>query len=556
MTEPRKLRIGLLQDSAYASPYVRDLISWAGQQDDLEISHLIIYALPEETRVRRWQRKLRQHKLETIRLMVFRFIRAAEQAVLKIYYGGKYRDHTRQFRIDALVPQTVQIQPTISPSGYVYRFSAEEVAKVRATGCDVLIRSGMGILRGEILQASRFGILSFHHGDNRVNRGGPAGFWESYLAWPATGFIIQRLTSELDGGDVLVRGSYATKWFFLFNQAALLTNSNLHLLALLKRLAREGKLPPAEEPMPYSGRLFRTPSVPDCLAYAARVVARSIGKAAFAVLPYQERWTVSYSFTGWRRTALWRARTPRPPAGRFLADPFVWEHEGKTYCFVEDYSFRKKSGRISVFQIDRTGATQPEAVLTEPFHLSFPYLFRFNGTLYMCPECHQSRQIRLYRSVEFPHKWELAKVIMDQVSASDTMLFERGGRWWMLTNLERSGRGDFRSELYLFSAESPLSDAWVSHPDNPVKTDPVGARNAGILWDGDRLFRAGQVHGFDQYGVGIRLFEICSLSLDEYRERLVTEIHPNFRERLLGIHHVSSTGSVTVVDSYRRELVW
>jgi hypothetical protein len=126
----------------------------------------------------------------------------------------------------------------------------------------------------------------------------------------------------------------------------------------------------------------------------------------------------------------------------------------------------------------------------------------------------------------------------------------------MLTNLERAGRGDFRSELYLFSAASPLSDSWVPHPANPVKIDPVGGRNAGLLRHGDRLYRAGQIQGFDRYGVGIRLYEICSLSLEDYRERSIAEIHPGFREGLLGTHHISSTGVVTVVDSYRCEFVW
>ncbi|HZI75882.1 MAG TPA: hypothetical protein VFD73_18030, partial [Gemmatimonadales bacterium] len=153
-------------------------------------------------------------------------------------------------------------------------------------------------------------------------------------------------------------------------------------------------------------------------------------------------------------------------------------------------------------------------------------------------------------------KWEFVKPVMMDVSASDSMLFERNGRWWLLTNLERTGRGDFRSELYLFSADSPLSDTWTPHPKNPIKIDPAGGRNAGLLRDGHRLFRAGQVQGFDRYGEGIRLFEIVSLSPQDYCERLVTEIRPEFRRGLLGTHHLASTGKVTVVDSHTREFIW
>src|SRR2546429_3233758 len=82
----------------------------------------------------------------------------------------------------------------------------------------------------------RFGIISFHHGDNRINRGGPAGFWECYYEWPQTGFIIQRLTEELDAGDVLVRGSYATRYYYSLNQAHLYKKSNTHLKNLLARI--------------------------------------------------------------------------------------------------------------------------------------------------------------------------------------------------------------------------------------------------------------------------------------------------------------------------------
>lgn len=555
MTERSKLRIGLLQDGPSANQYTVDIIEWAGRQDDLEITHLIIHAAPDQTASGKWRRKLAQHKLGAVRKAAFKTIRRLEQLFLRVYYGGRFRNHTRQYRVDRLIPNTLHITPTISKSGFVYRFAEEEVAKVRATGCDVLLRGGSGILRGGILDASRFGVLSFHHGDNRVNRGGPAAFWETYLKWPATGFVLQRLTAELDGGEVLVRGSYSTKWFFLLNQAALFTKANTHLKLLLKRVARERSLPPAEEPVPYSARLYRSPSVAACLAYVGKIAARSLQKGLQSALRYRYRWAVSFSFTDWRRAVLWRTLTPALPAGRFLADPFLWEHQGKTYCFVEDYSFRDRIGRISVLEVNKKGASEPKIVLSEPFHLSFPFMFEYGGTTYMCPECSQSREIRLYRPLEFPHRWEFVTAIMSDVCAGDTMLFEWNGRWWMLTNLDRTGQGDFGSELYLFSADSPLSQSWTPHPANPLKIDTVGGRNAGLLREGNRLFRAGQVQGFDRYGVGIQIYEICELSAERYRETLVSTIEPGFRPGQLGVHHISSTGTVTVVDSARRELV-
>ena len=71
-----------------------------------------------------------------------------------------------------------------------------------------MIRLGSKILKGKILKCSRNGILSLHHGDNQVFRGGPAGFWETYFGINNSGFIIQQLTDKLDAGNVIFRGLF------------------------------------------------------------------------------------------------------------------------------------------------------------------------------------------------------------------------------------------------------------------------------------------------------------------------------------------------------------
>jgi len=70
----------------------------------------------------------------------------------------------------------------------------EDISRIESYEVDVLLRLGFRILRGKILRCARFGAWSYHHGDNRVNRGGPAGFWEVVLGLPETGSILQILT--------------------------------------------------------------------------------------------------------------------------------------------------------------------------------------------------------------------------------------------------------------------------------------------------------------------------------------------------------------------------
>ena len=78
---------------------------------------------------------------------------------------------------------------TVKPlkNGYVDRFTEDDVARIHDLGLDVILRHAFAILKGEVLEAARFGIWSFHHGDNAVNRGSPPGYWESAFSEPMTG---------------------------------------------------------------------------------------------------------------------------------------------------------------------------------------------------------------------------------------------------------------------------------------------------------------------------------------------------------------------------------
>jgi hypothetical protein len=243
------------------------------------------------------------------------------------------------------------------------------------------------------------------------------------------------------------------------------------------------------------------------------------------------------------------------PKGRYLADPFVYSREGKDYCFVEDFNVSKAHGSISVFDLTNDEASFIGYALCEPFHLSFPYLFEYNEQLYMVPETSQNADIRIYRCIDFPLKWELAGVAMKNVSAADSMIFKRGDLWWLFTNINPMGGRDHSSELMIFYADDPLSSEWRPHEENPVYIDPSVARNGGLLYDNDRVFRTAQVTGFSQYGAKSKLFEIRKLTPNEFEETLVSEIEPDFFDGLLGTHHLHSNGTITAFDFVWRQKV-
>jgi hypothetical protein len=205
-----------------------------------------------------------------------------------------------------------------------------------------------------------------------------------------------------------------------------------------------------------------------------------------------------------------------------------------------------------VLEVTDNGAEKIGECIKEPFHLSFPFLFNYAGNLYMSPECSGSRQIRIYKCTGFPLEWKLESIAMDNVAAADTMLFEHAGIWWMLTSIDESESNDYCSELYLFSSNSPIGAEWEPHPENPIRIDSEGGRNAGLLFDDGKIFRLAQRQGYDQYGQGLLMYEITGLSKTIYTEKLFSEINPYFKEGLLGVHHLSTTGKITVFDHVSR----
>jgi hypothetical protein len=267
-------------------------------------------------------------------------------------------------------------------------------------------------------------------------------------------------------------------------------------------------------------------------------------------LGLEPRWGISLVEADWRRMdAALRASRPVPnPPGRFFADPFVIEHDGRTYCFVEDYVHARGKAHITVLEYRAGVPTEVGPCLDEPFHLSFPFVFEYRRELYLCPEASESRSVRIYRCVEFPLQWELARVALPGFPALDTMLFERQGRWWLLTCRLAGPHDLFGGELHVFHAESPLSEQWQPLPGNPVIADRRCARNGGLIREGERVLRVAQHHEPRQYGRRATVREITRLDEGGYAERVVATLEPDFRPGLVGTHHLTTTGRVTAVD--------
>ena len=461
----------------------------------------------------------------------------------------KYHNFYGKVKLNAEEFSTIYVKPNISKSGLVYRYDEEDIKRIKELNLDLLIRGGGGILRGDILNVCPNGVISFHHADNDINRGGPPGFWEVYERNPRTGFIIQRLKNELDGGDVLYKGFVSTSWFYSLNLAKLYEVANPFFHQVLDDITSEQQKLSVYDKTPYSYPLYTTPSVFQTLVYISKNCKSFSFQNIKKIQGKSFRWGVAYQFSEkWDDITLWRSKKIPNPKNRFLADPFVIKKNGSHYCFVEDLDYRTNRGSISAYKITSSSCDSLGVVLEEDFHLSFPFIFEYQNELYMCPETHEKGEIRVYKCIDFPTKWEFQKTLMNDVSAADTMIFKRDNVWWLFTNIDNSGVGDHGCQLHIFSADNPLSDKWVAHENNPVIFNPLVARNGGLIVSQNEIYRVYQRQGFDMYGEACGIARITSLTPTEYVEDIHSEIEPHFFKGIKGTHTYNFDADLVVFD--------
>jgi hypothetical protein len=206
----------------------------------------------------------------------------------------------------------------------------------------------------------------------------------------------------------------------------------------------------------------------------------------------------------------------------FVADPFMVRDEDQWCMFFEVYNAWCGRGEIGLAtSADGLTWRYRQIVLREPFHLSYPYVFRWQDTYYMVPEACESGAVRLYRAMDFPVRWTFEQTLIQGADLVDPCPFRVGDTWWMFVG---GGDSPIRSEkLRLFGAED-LRGPWVEHPGSPIHAnDPVVARPAGRVSVSDgRIVRYAQQCA-PEYGLRVRAFEVAELTRSTYREEPAKE---------------------------------
>ncbi len=456
------------------------------------------------------------------------------------------------------------IVDTIAHEGEA-RFPQEAIARIREHRIDVAIRFACGSLAGDAPSIARFGVWSYHQGDGERYRGGPAHFWELVEHNPVSGVTLEVVSHALQGRMVLCKGLATTASehaVFALTQNRLKPHllGSTFVIRKLKELHEHGSVSlerDSARPSPSRGtrKIYGTPSNLKMAMFLAPRLAR---KARTRLLdpPKLVHWRVAVRVNRSPRFEVGRPfdvegfRWIEAPTGRLYADPFLIQRNGQVYCFFEDLDHARHIGRISCAAVDGGGHFQEvRPVLRSSYHLSYPFVFEDEGEVFMVPESRRAKKVELLRAVEFPHRWERVRTLLDGPGLDTTVLRHQGVYWFFVAVREPDEASE---QLLLFHADS-LAGELRFHRRNPISADVRYCRPAGAIFaDGCRLIRPSQDCSVT-YGHQLNFHEIVSLTPDEYREQLITTVPP--LAGMEGIHTYNRCGSVEVIDGKRLEPV-
>ena len=239
---------------------------------------------------------------------------------------------------------------------------------------------------------------------------------------------------------------------------------------------------------------------------------------------------------------------------RFLADPFGIERDGSRFIFVERYDYRTRHGVIDCLVYEGAQLIERREVLTEPWHLSYPFVFEADGDIWMLPEAHRSGGLTLYRAMEFPWRWERHHaLLLDHVAVDATPVFH-DGLWWLFY-AAADDAGTKTGALFAAWAER-LAGPWTAHATNPVRLGADSTRPGGtpVVVDSALILPVQDCR--QTYGGAIRPLSIHRLDPERFEAEVGAAITAPaaFAPFDAGLHTLSALGDCTLIDVKRRLL--
>lgn len=494
------------------------------------------------------------------------------QLIFKLWHKYVYKPAAKELNtIDEMLAQTTLTIKVKNTSHYV-SFSDHDIDKLKEFRCDFFLQFWMGIIQGEVLNIASHGIWSFHHGDEEYYRGTPPGFWEIYNKEPITGAILQQLTDKLDKGIILKKGYFPTVAHSWNHQTENLLMQTIRWPAQCAFDLINGTLEKKESHS--KARIYKPPKNLVFILFICKLVINRIAFHLHNIFKAED-WNIGIYMGSkpvkpadevrllnkhreeddnnkldrkWNseKELTWFLKVSKD---RFVADPFLFEVDDIWWLFFEDFSYKSGKGVISAIKLGEVGSFPYEVkkVLELPHHLSYPFLFGYEGKIWCLPECHAAHKLQLFELDRTTFQMIPGPVLIEGRDLVDPTLWHDGQRWWLF-----AGEKPYQSNnLFIWYSDNPFGP-WHEHSANPVKQDIRSSRPAGNLYvENGKLIRPTQDCS-NHYGRRVNLNHITELTLLKFKEEPYGVIEPD-KQWLFnkGLHTWQYFEQFTVIDAKR-----
>lgn len=538
----RVLKIGILLNTAFVPAWIEAMIIKISAIDGVQIMCVIYNNSYKDTSAK---------KSRGFNNLIYKFYREIDKKLYSVKDDAfKVRDISDLLKPIAIVSAT----PIISNG--TEKFDQHSLEIIHNYQLDIILKLGFGNLGGDILASAKYGIWDLQNSNQYTDIDGMAGVYEVFAGINVTRSVLKNVGSTLEKGQILYFSKSMTQWKSVHQNINLLYwKSNNYIPRLLNLWTKNGdtwfwnfvKSKNYEAYVIPKGYL---PNNATMLMWGIKQLRKLIYKNLRALF-YFEQWQIWILSTSDKefKTSNKNWIKLKPSKTLFWADPHIIKKGSQTYIFIEEYVYQKQKGHISVAEINQAGFIKlPELILEKTYHLSYPFILEHRGTYYMIPETRANKTIQLYRSTEFPYKWEFVKNLMINIHAVDSTLLYYNDRWWIFANVISNKGMSSLDELFVFYADNLFSNDWVSHKLNPVISDVTRARPAGAFFtENGKLYRPSQF-STKIYGTGVNINEVIELTTDSYHEVINRTIDFSGQDSIRGVHSFSRNEELTVVD--------
>lgn len=415
------------------------------------------------------------------------------------------------------------------------QLNQQEVEQIKSRNLDFIIRFGFGILKGEVLQAARWGIWSYHHADEQEFRGGPAGYWEIVKKKNIQGVILQQLTEKLDAGKIILK-----RHFHVLHDsyAANVTKLHIHSADMpaqaITMISKGLMQPDSWVPVTTKAPIYHYPTNFQFIRFACQMLINKI-KASYIRIFKQENWMVISKENN-------QVRYMAPKANHeYYADPFILSGKDENLIIAEHYSYKTRKGNIVVI---KPGINQSKTVIEKDTHLSYPFVYNENGKTFVIPEESGAGKVNLYQWNEDTYELDFKTTLLD-LPVIDPSILKHNGKYYLMGGIKDECPNE---KLYIYFANQ-LEGPYVAHPKNPVKCDPRGSRmGGGFIPTEDGIIRPGQ-YSVKHYGEKLWFFKINTLNETDYEETFQYEMTPDQKAPFkCGLHNYHKIDTFEVYD--------